>query len=350
MKTGTFDRPAEPTPATADLEMMKAIVQDEYGTAPEEVFRLAEITRPAIGDDEVLVRVHAAGMDRGTWHLMAGQAYLIRLLGYGLRTPRHRVPGLDVAGTVVAAGANVTRFEVGDEVFGTSQGAFAEYARARQDKLARKPATLTFDQAAVIAVSGVTALQGLRDAGRIESGQHVLIVGASGGVGTYAVQIAKAFGAQVIGVCSTAKTDLVRSIGADQVIDYTHDDFADGSRRYDLILDLAGNTPLSRLRRALTPAGTLVIAGGEDGGRWTGGMGRQMRALALSPFVCQRLTMLVSKQDHADLERLAQLIETGELTPVIGKTYPLDQTPDAMRDLLAGHARGKLVITVLDAG
>ena len=350
MKTGTFDRPAEPTPAAAGVEMMKAIVQDEYGTAPEEVFRLAEITRPAIGDDEVLVRVHAAGMDRGTWHLMAGQAYLIRLLGYGLRTPKHRVPGLDVAGTVVAAGANVTRFEVGDEVFGTSQGAFAEYARARQDKLARKPATLTFDQAAVIAVSGVTALQGLRDAGRIESGQHVLIVGASGGVGTYAVQIAKAFGAQVIGVCSTAKTDLVRSIGADHVVDYTHDDFADGSRRYDLILDLAGNTPLSRLRRALTPAGTLVIAGGEDGGRWTGGMGRQMRALALSPFVRQRLTMLVSKQDHADLERLAQLIETGELTPVIGKTYPLDQTSDAMRDLLAGHARGKLVITVPDAG
>jgi len=227
---------------------------------------------------------------------------------------------------------------------------FAEYARARQDKLARKPATLTFDQAAVVAVSGVTALQGLRDAGRIESGQHVLIIGASGGVGTYAVQIAKAFGAQVTGVCSTAKTDLVRSIGADHVVDYTHDDFADGSRRYDLILDLAGNTPLSRLRRALTPAGTLVIASGEDGGRWTGGMGRQMRALALSPFVCQRLTMLVSKQDHADLERLAQLIETGELTPVIGKTYPLDQTPDAMRDLLAGHARGKLVITVPDAG
>jgi NADPH:quinone reductase-like Zn-dependent oxidoreductase len=346
METGTFRRPAEPMAATAGVETMKAIVQDEYGTAPEEVFRLAEIARPAIGDDEVLVRVQAAGLDRGTWHLMAGQAYLIRLMGYGLRAPKHRVPGLDVAGTVVAAGAHVTRFQIGDEVFGTSQGAFAEYARARQDKLARKPEALTFDQAAVVAVSGVTALQGLRDAGRVEPGQHVLIIGASGGVGTYAVQIARAFGAHVTGVCSTTKAALVRSIGAEHVIDYTHDDFADGSRRYDLILDLAGNSPVSRLRRALTPAGTLVIAGGEDGGRWTGGMGRQMRALALSPFVRQRLTMLISKQDDADLERLAQLIETGEGTPVIGKTYPLDQTPDAMRDLLAGHTRGKLVITV----
>ena len=328
-------------------QRMQAIVQAEYGSA--DVLRLEEIDRPAIGDDEVLVRVHAAGLDRGTWHQMAGQPYLMRLMGFGLRAPKNRVPGLDVAGTVVAAGADVTRFEAGDEVFGISQGSFAEYACARQDKLARKPANLTFDQAAVVAVSGMTALQGLRDAGRVEAGQHVLIIGASGGVGTFAVQIAKAFGAKVTGVCGPAKTGLVASIGADHVIDYTQDDFAASPQRYDLILDIGGNSALSRLRRALTPGGTLVIVGGEDSGRWTG-MGRQLRALALSPFVRQRLTMLVYRQPRADLERLAQLTEAGELTPVIGKTYPLHQAPDAMRDLEAGHARGKLVITVTDTG
>jgi len=243
----------------------------------------------------------------------------------------------------------VTRFAAGDEVFGISQGSFAEYACAREGKLARKPADLTFGQAAAVAVSGLTALQGLRDAGRLRPGQHVLIIGASGGVGTFAVQIAKAFGAQVTGVCSTAKTGLVASIGADHVIDYSQHDFADGPRRYDLILDLGGNSPLSRLRRALTPAGTLVIVGGEDGGRWTG-MGRQLRALALSLFVRQRLTMLTSRQRHADLEHLAQLIGAGELTPVIDKTYPLHQAPGAMCYLEAGHAQGKLVITVTDAG
>jgi NADPH:quinone reductase-like Zn-dependent oxidoreductase len=325
---------------------MRAIVQTEYGSA--DVLRVAEIDRPAVGAGEVLVRVRAAGLDRGTWHLMAGQPYLIRLVS-GVRAPRNRVPGLDVAGTVVAAGADVTRFAIGDEVFGIGQGSFAEYARARQDKLARRPATLAFDQAAAVAVSGLTALQGLRDAGRLQPGQHVLIIGASGGVGTFAVQIARALGAQVTGVCSTAKTGLVASIGADHVIDYSRDDFADGSRRYDLILDIGGSTPLSRLRRALTPAGTLVIAGGEDGGRWTG-MGRQLRALALSPFVRQRLTMLSSRQRQADIERLAQLIQAGQLTPVIDKTYPLHQAPDAMRHLVAGHARGKLVITVTGAG
>jgi NADPH:quinone reductase-like Zn-dependent oxidoreductase len=266
-----------------------------------------------------------------------------------LRAPKSRVPGLDVAGTVVAAGAAVTRFGVGDEVFGIGRGSFADYACARADKLTRKPANLTFDQAAAVAVSGLTALQGLRDAGRVRPGQHVLITGASGGVGTFAVQIAKALGARVTGVCSTAKTGLVASIGADHVLDYTRDDFADGSRRYDLILDIAGNSPLARLRRALTPGGTLVIVGGEDGGRWTG-MGRQLRALARSPFTRQRLTTFVSRHRLADLETLARLIEAGRLTPVIGKTYPLHHAPDAMRDLLAGHARGKLVITVTDTG
>jgi NADPH:quinone reductase-like Zn-dependent oxidoreductase len=327
-------------------QTMQAIVQTEYGSA--DVLRVEEIDRPAIGDGEVLVRVHAAGLDRGTWHLMAGQAYLIRLMGFGIRRPKNPVPGLDVAGTVVATGAGVTRFEVGDEVFGISQGSFAEYACASESKLARKPANLTFAQAAAVAVSGFTALQAL-DAGRVEPGQHVLIVGASGGVGTFAVQIAKALGAEVTGVCSTAKTDLVRSIGADRVIDYTRDDFANGPQRYDLILDIGGNAALSRLRHALTPSGTLVIVGGEDGGRWTGGMGRQLRARALSPFVRQRLTMVVAKHPHADLERLTQLIEAGDLTPVIERTYPLHQAPDAMRHLEAGQARGKLVITVADA-
>ena len=335
---GTGPVPARP--------MMRAIVQAGYGSA--DVLHLAEIGRPAAAGGEVLLLVHAAGLDRGTWHLMAGQPYAIRLVS-GLRAPKNPVPGLDVAGTVVAAGAGVTGFAAGEEVFGTGQGSFAEYARARPDKLARKPANLTFGQAAAVAVSGLTALQGLRDAGCLRPGQQVLITGASGGVGTFAVQIAKALGARVTGVCSTAKTGLVSSIGADHVLDYTRDDFADGSRRYDLILDIAGNSPLSRLRRALTPAGTLVIVGGEDGGRWTG-MGRQLRALARSPFTRQRLTMLISRQRGADLETLAQLIDAGQLTPVIGTTYPLHQAPDAMRDLLAGHARGKLVLTVTGAG
>jgi NADPH:quinone reductase-like Zn-dependent oxidoreductase len=265
-----------------------------------------------------------------------------------LRAPKNQVPGLDVAGTVMAVGADVTRFAVGDEVFGVSRGSFAEFARAREDKLAHKPENLTFDQAAVVAISGLTALQGLRDVGRLEAGQRVLIVGASGGVGTFAVQIAKAFGAEVTGVCSTSKVDLVRSIGADRVIDYTQDDFSSAHGRYDLILDIGGNSSISRLRRALTPTGTLVIVGGENGGRWTGGFGRQLRAVALSPFVRQRLVMKTPKEHYVDLDRLAQLIQAGKVRPVIDTTYPLRQAPDAMRHLQAGHARGKLVITVTD--
>lgn len=328
-------------------QTMQAIVQPEYGSA--DVLRVQEIDRPTIGDDEVLVRVRAAGLDRGTWHIMTGLPYLGRL-ALGLRSPKTPVPGLDVAGTVVAVGSNVTRFQAGDEVFGIAKGSYAEYAAAREDKLAHKPVSLSFEQAAVVPVSALTAIQGLRDAGRIEAGQKVLIVGASGGVGTYAVQLAKSFGAEVTGVCSTAKVDLVRSIGADHVIDYTKDDFANGPQRYDLILDIGGNSPLSRLRRALTPRGTLVIAGGEEGGKWIGGIDRQVRALALSPFVRQRLTMFISKEHYADIERLAQLIEAGELTPIIDKTYPLHQAPDAMRHLEGGHARGKVAITVTDAG
>ncbi|MGH8908507.1 MAG: NAD(P)-dependent alcohol dehydrogenase [Egibacteraceae bacterium] len=323
---------------------MRAIVQDAYGSA--DVLRLAEIDKPDIAANEVLVKVRAAGLDRGTWHLMTGQPYLIRIMGYGLRGLKNPVPGLDLAGTVVAVGSDVTRFHAGDEVFGTGQGSFAEYAVAREDKLAHKPASLNFEQAAVVPVSALTAIQGLRDAGRVEAGQKVLIVGASGGVGTYAVQLAKAFGAAVTGVCSAAKVDLVRSIDADHVVDYTREDFADGAQRYDLILDIGGNSRLSRLRRALTPKGTLVIVGGEAGGKWTGGIDRQIRALALSLFVRQRLTTFISKEHHADLELLSQFIEAGRVAPVIDRTYPLAEVPDAMRRLEAGHARGKIVITI----
>ncbi len=248
--------------------------------------------------------------------------------------------------SVVAAGPAVTSFRAGDEVFGTGRGSFAEYTAARADRLARKPANATFEQAAVVPVSALTALQALRDAGRLQPGQQVLIIGASGGVGSYAVQLAKASGAEVTGVCSTSNLDLVLSLGADHVIDYTRDDFADGAQHYDLILDLAGNPAVSRLRRALTPGGTAVIAGGEEGGRWTGGLGRQLQAVALSPFVRQRLTSFLCKERSSDLERLADLIEAGTVTPSIGRTYPLDQVPEAMRHLEAGQARGKIAITI----
>src|SRR5215210_6682382 len=248
---------------------MKAIVRYAYG--PPDVLELRDIDKPEIGDEEVLVRVHAAGVGRDVWHVMTGLPYPIRLAGYGLRAPKYPVIGSDVAGAVEAVGKNVRRFHPGDEVFGIGKGSYAEYVCAREDKLAHKPENLTFEQAAVVAISGLPALQGLRDHGRVEPEQKVLVIGASGGVGTYAVQIAKAFGAQVTGVCSTTKVDMIRSIGADHVIDYTRDDFAEGDQRYDLILDIGGNSSLSRLRRALTPEGTLVITGGETDGRWLGG-------------------------------------------------------------------------------
>jgi NADPH:quinone reductase-like Zn-dependent oxidoreductase len=342
MKTTQPARQAEPATA-AGQGRMRAVTQHRYGTAPEEVLRVEQIAVPGVAAGEVLVQVRAAGVDRGTWHLMAGQPYLMQLLGFGFRGPKNPVPGLDVAGTVVAAGPEVTGFAVGDEVFGIARGSFAEYAAAREDKLARKPARLSFEQAAVVAVSGIAALQGLRDAGRIAAGQKVLVIGASGGVGSYAVQLAKAFGAEVTGVCSTAKADLVRSIGADHVIDYTQADFADGRKHYDLILDIGGNSGLRQLRRALTPRGTLVIAGGE--GRWTG-IGRQLRALLLSPLVRQRLTMYISRHRQADLDTLRQLTEDGQVTPVIDRAYPLAEVPQAIRQLQAGHARGKLAITI----
>ena len=335
-----------PTPDTAaEQETMRAIVQRRYGTRAGDVMRLARTARPAIAANEVLVRVRAAGVDRGTWHLMTGQPYLMRVIGFGFRGPKTQVPGMDVAGTVATVGPEVTRFAVGDDVLGIGRGTFAEYAAAPEARLVRKPAALGFERAAVLTVSGLTALQALRDAGRIKAGQKVLVIGASGGVGSYAVQLAKILGAaEVTGVCSTAKAGLVRSLGADHVIDYTREDVADGSRRYDLIIDINGDTPPSGLRRALTPTGTLVIAGGE-GGKWTG-MGRQLRALAQSSFVRQRLTTFISTQRLADIEELSRLVEAGQLTPVLDRSYPLAEAPAAVDYLCAGHARGKVAVTV----
>jgi NADPH:quinone reductase-like Zn-dependent oxidoreductase len=345
--TPRTDRPVESPASTTSKtrsEKMRAIVQDAYGSS--NVLRLAEIDRPEIAADEVLIDVVAAGMDRGTWHVMAGKPYLMRIMGFGFRRPKNRVPGLDVAGTVAVVGSEVTRFQAGDEVFGMSRGAYAEHAAVREDKLAHKPANLSFEQAAVVPISGGTAIQGLRDSGHVEAGQKVLIIGASGGVGTYAVQLAKAFGAEVTGVSSAAKVDMVRSIGADHVLDYTRDDYLGGTKKYDLILDIGGNNRLSKLRRALTPKGTLVIVGGEEGGSLTGGFGRQLRALVLSMFVSQRLTMLASKERHTDLEALRPFIESGQVTPVIDRSYSLSEVPDAMRRLEAGTARGKIAISI----
>jgi NADPH:quinone reductase-like Zn-dependent oxidoreductase len=323
---------------------MKAMVRDAYG--PPDVLQLRDIDIPEIADEEVLVRVHAAGVGRDVWHIMTGLPYPIRLAGYGLRAPNNPVIGSDVAGVVEALGNNVTRFQTSDEVFGIGKGSYAEYVCAREDKLAPKPVNLTFEQAAVLAIMGSTALQALRDHGRVALGQEVLLIGASGGVGTYAVQIAKAFGAHITGVCSTSKVEMVRSIGADRVIDYTREDFAEGDQRYDLILDIGGNSSLARLRRPLAPRGTLVIVGGEGGGRWLGGTDRQIRAMMLSPFVSQKLGTFVNRENHEDLLVLKELIESGKITPVIDRAYPLSEVPEAIRYLEEGHARGKVVITV----
>ena len=332
----------EVRPAADDA--MRAIGQEVYGGA--DALRLERVARPTAGDSEVLVRVHAAGLDRGTWHLMTGKPYLMRIAGMGFRGPKDRAPGRDLAGTVQAVGSAVTRFAPGDEVYGVGRGSFAEYAVAPEDKLAHKPSTLSFEQAAVVPISAGTALQALTDHGRVEAGQQVLVTGASGGVGSYAVQLAAALGAEVTGVASTAKLDLVRSLGAEHVIDYTRDDYGDGTRRYDLIIDIAGNPTLSRLRRTLTPKGTAVLVGGENGGNLTGGMNRQLRALVLSRFVGQRLVWFIAQERASDLERLADFIKTGQVTPSVGRTYPLDQVPDAMRHLESGQVRGKVAITI----
>jgi NADPH:quinone reductase-like Zn-dependent oxidoreductase len=325
---------------------MQAIVQRRYGTAPEDVLRLERIAKPAVAPGEVLIRVRAAGVDRGTWHLMAGTPYLMRIMGFGLRAPSTAVPGWAVAGTVEAVGSDVTELQPGDEVFGTCRGSFAEYVTARPGQLAAKPASLSFEQAAALPISATTALQAVRDQAKVQPGQHVLVIGASGGVGTFAVQIAKAFGAEVTGACSTAKTDLVRAVGADHVLDYSREDPTAGPHRYDVVIDIGGNRPVSHLRRALTPRGTLVITGGENGGSWLGGIGRNIGAQLLSPFVRQRLTAFVARERRADLMSLRDLAGCGAVTPAIERTYPLSQADAALRHLAEGRARGKVVISI----
>jgi NADPH:quinone reductase-like Zn-dependent oxidoreductase len=321
---------------------MKAVTQDRYGSA--DVLRLHDIEQPTPGDHEVLVKVQAAGIARGVLHVMTGEPYLMRLMGFGLRKPKQPVPGQDVAGTVTAAGDGVTRFKVGDEVFGIAKGSFAEYALAHEDRLSHKPENLSFEHAAVMAISGLTALRALDVAG-VTGGSKVLIVGASGGVGTYAVQIAVAMGATVTGVASGSKADLVTALGAQHVIDYSRDDFADGSQTYDVVVDIGGMTPVSRLRRTVQPKGTLVIVGGENGSKWSPGMGRQLKAAAMSPIVPQRLTSILAKQHYSGLDRLAKLAAAGAVAPCIERSYSLADVPDAVRQLEAGKVRGQIVIT-----
>ncbi|MHA7271067.1 NAD(P)-dependent alcohol dehydrogenase [Arthrobacter sp. HLT1-20] len=326
--------------------LMNAVVQEKYGDA--EVLHVAQIPTPTLADDQVLVRVHAAGLDRGTWHLMTGRPYLLRL-GFGFRGPKNPVSGIDLAGTVVAVGPAVTRFTPGAQVFGFGKGSFAEFAAVKENQLAAKPASLTFEEAAVVPISGGTALQAVHDAGRISAGHRVLITGASGGVGSFAVQIAKAAGAEVTGVCSTAKMDFVRSLGADHVIDYTAEDFSTSAQRYDVILDFAGNTPVRRMRHMLTKRGTLVVGGGEQGETITG-ISKQLRAALLSPLVPQRLIMFISRQRVSDLETLTVLTEGGSVVPCVDTVYPLDQAPEAMRHLAEGRVRGKIAISVPGEG
>ena len=323
---------------------MKAIVQDRYGSP--DVLELREIDPPVVGDEQVRVRIQAAGIDQGVWHEVAGLPYLFRVAGIGVRAPKNPVPGHDVAGTVETVGEKVTGFQPGEEVFGTCPGAFAKYACARADRLAPKPPNLSFAQAAAVPTSAATALQALRDKGKVRAGQRVLIIGAGGGVGTFAVQLAKAYGAEVTGVCSTPKTELVRSLGADDVIDYTREDFADGRNRYDSILDIAGNRSLSHLRRALAPEGTLVIVGGEGGGRWFGGVDRQLRAQLLSLFVRQKLGTLIAVVRKEDLQALREFMEAGTVKPVVDRTFALSDVAEAIQYLRDGRARGKVVVTV----
>jgi NADPH:quinone reductase-like Zn-dependent oxidoreductase len=325
---------------------VKAIVRDRYGSA--DVLTLGDVEKPSIGAGQVLVRVRAAGVDRGVWHLMTGTPYLARL-ALGLRAPRNHVLGMDVAGVVEAVGDSVSAVRVGEEVFGACSAAFAEYAAVRENACASKPAGVSFEEAAALPTSAVTALQALRKQGRVQAGQRVLVIGAGGGVGSYAVQMAKAFGAHVTGVCSTSKVELVRSLGADDVIDYTVADIADGGRTYDLILDIAGNRRIRHLRRAMEPRGTLVIVGGEGGGKLTGGLDRQFRAVLLSLVVRQRMRFFVSLTRRADLETVRELVESGAVRPAVDRVYPLAEAADALRDLEQGRIRGKAVVVVSGA-
>jgi NADPH:quinone reductase-like Zn-dependent oxidoreductase len=346
---GTTTSDTSPTDAATagGAATMSAVVQSRYGSA--HALALAETPRPTPRAGEVLLEVHAAGVDRGVWHLMTGTPYLIRLMGFGLRRPKNPVPGMDVAGRVVAVGADVTRFDVGDEVFGIGVGTFAQYAVAREDKLAHKPAGLGWAEAAVVAISGLTARQAVHDIARVGPGQRVLVLGASGGVGSYAVQLAHAAGAVVTGVASGAKADLVRSLGADRAIDYGTTDVTTLDERFDAIIDVGGRLPVRRLRRILVPEGTLVIVGGENGGRVTGGIGRQLRAAVLSLFIRQRLTFFFSAESADAIERLREHILAGEIRPALETTYSLSQAATALVDLESGRVRGKAAIVVKDA-
>jgi NADPH:quinone reductase-like Zn-dependent oxidoreductase len=324
---------------------MKAIVHDTYGSP--EVLRLTEVPKPVVEDGEVLVRVHAASVNPADWHLMRGDPYIARL-SFGPRKPKDRVPGCDLAGRVEAVGSNVTTAQPGDEVFGSpfehGLGAFAEFAAVSADLVAPRPANLTLEQAATVPVAGMTALQGLRDHGRVEAGQKVLIIGASGGVGTFAVQIAKSLGAEVTGVCSAAKVDLVRLLGTDHVIDYTEDDFTASADRYDVIFQLGGTRSPSDCRGALTPSGTLVLSSGEPAGRFLGPLGRVVKGMLQSPFVSQRMLTFTVKPNREDLLALTELIEAGAVAPVIDRTYPLSEVPEAVGYLEEGNARGKVAV------
>ena len=323
---------------------MKAITYHRYG--PPEVLELQDVDEPAVGDHDVLVRVRAASANPRDWHFMRGEPYFMRLQA-GLRTPKNSLLGSDVAGQVEAVGRNVTRFRPGDEVVAdVVQGGFAEYACVPEDLAVLKPANLTFEQAAAVPLAALTALQGLRDVGKVQPGQKVLIVGAAGGVGTFAVQIAKWLGAEVTGVCSTSKVDMVRSIGADHVVDYTREDFTKDGGRYDVVFQLAGTRSPSDCRRALAPKGTLVLSSGESNGRWIGPVSRILAGIALSPFVSQRLVPFVAKRSGEDLQLVMGLIESGEVSPVLDRSYALSEVPEAIRHLEVGHARGKVVVTV----
>jgi NADPH:quinone reductase-like Zn-dependent oxidoreductase len=339
------EQPAPERPAVDASATMTAVVQDSYGEA-EDVLRLEEIDRPVPADGEVLLQVRAAGVDRGVWHLMAGLPYPVRLAGYGLRAPKDRVRGREVSGRVEEVGRGVTALRVGDEVFGVGEGCFAEYARARADKLAHRSPNQTATQAAATSVSALTALQGVRDRGRVQPGHQVLVIGASGGVGTFAVQIAVALGADVTGVCRTSKVDVVRAAGAQHVIDHTLSDITDSGHRYDVVIDVGGHRSLTHLRRAMTPHGTLVIVGSETGGRLLAGFDRSLRAPLLSSVVGQDLVPLMISENAADLVALRDLVDAGSVTPVIDRTYPLDETPAAIRHVSDGHARGKVVVAM----
>ena len=321
---------------------MKALTQDRYGTA--DVLKFRDVERPSPGDGQVLVRVVAAGMDRGAWHFMTGQPYLMRLLGFGFRSPSVAVPGTNFAGVVEATGPGVTGYQPGDEVYGATRGTFAEYAAAPSGKIAPKPPQLSFEQAAVLPYPTFVAMQALRDHGHVQPGQRVLVVGASGAVGTIAVQLAVALGATVTGVCSGGHTDLVRSLGASDVIDYTTQDFADGSRRFDLILDIGGRTSVARLRHALTRTGTLVIVGGE-GDRWIGGIQRQAWASILSAFVPQKLVAFVAKENARELLEMNELVAAGKITPVLGPTVPLSDAAAAITAVERGDSQGRIIIS-----